>query len=92
MRTVLKSFSHKHHQGREVDFVFREGLPVKQLIQVTNASIREEVQKREITGLLRADEEFECGNLLVITWEFEGKEMIDGKTIVYKPLWKWLLE
>ncbi len=89
---LIEIFYWKDHQGREVDFVVREGLQVKQLIQVTNASSREEIQKREITGLLRAEEEFKCSNLLVITWAFEGKEMVDGKGIRYKPLWKWLLE
>jgi len=42
--------------------------------------------------LCRAEEEFNCGNLLVITWEFEGGEMVDGKKIIYEPLWKWLLK
>lgn len=89
---LIEIFYWKDHQGREVDFVIREGLPVKQLIQVTDASSREEIQKREITGLRRAEEEFKCGNLLVITWEYEGEETVDDIKIVYKPLWKWLLE
>jgi len=42
--------------------------------------------------LLRAEEEFKCSNLLVITWEYEGEEIVDGRKIVYTPLWKWLLE
>jgi len=89
---LIDIFYWKDHQEREVDFVVREGLAVKQLIQVTNASSREEIQKKEITGLRRAEEEFKCGNLLVITWEYEGEEMVDGKGIRYMPLWKWLLE
>lgn len=89
---LIEIFYWKDHQGKEVDFVIREGLPVKQLIQVTDASGREEILKREIAGLLRAEEEFKCSSLLVITWEFEGEELMDGKKIVYEPLWKWLLE
>jgi predicted AAA+ superfamily ATPase len=89
---LIEIFYWKDQQGREVDFVIRDGLPVKQLIQVTNASNREEIQKREITGLLRAEEEFKCSNLLVITWEYEGEEIADGCKIVYRPLWKWLME
>jgi len=88
---LIDIFYWKDQQEREVDFVVREGLAVKQLIQVTNASSREEIQNREITGLLRAEEEFKCSNLLVITWEYEGEEMVDGKGIKYMPLWKWLL-
>jgi predicted AAA+ superfamily ATPase len=82
----------KDHQEREVDFVLREGIEVKQLIQVRNASSREEIKKREIAGLCRAEEEFKCSNLLVITWEFEGEEIVDGKGIRYIPLWKWLID
>lgn len=96
-RTISKSplmdiFYWKDHQEREVDFVIREGLAVKQLIQVTNASSREEIKKREITGLCRAEEEFKCSNLLVITWEYEGEEIVDSKGIRYIPLWKWLID
>ncbi|CAG0992314.1 MAG: DUF4143 domain-containing protein [Candidatus Methanoperedens sp.] len=89
---LVEIFYWKDQEGHKVDFVIREGLAVKQLIQVTNVSRREEIQKREITGLVRAEEEFKCSNLFVITWEFEGEEMVDGKKIVYKPIWKWLLE
>jgi len=89
---LIEIFYWKDQQGREVDFVIRDGLAVKQLIQVTNASNREEIQKREITGLLRAEEEFKCSNLLVITWEYEGEDMVEDKKIVYRPLWKWLIE
>ncbi|MFQ6073435.1 MAG: ATP-binding protein [Methanosarcinales archaeon] len=85
-------FYWKDHQGREADFVIRNGIGVKQLIQVTYASGKDEIEKREINGLLKADEELKCSNLLVITWEYEGEEVIKGKEIVYKPLWKWLLE
>ena len=89
---LIEIFYWKDHQGRDVDFVIRDGLLVKQLIQVTDASSREEIQKREITGLCKAEEEFNCSNLLIITWEFEGVEMVDGKKIIYEPLWKWLLK
>jgi acid stress-induced BolA-like protein IbaG/YrbA len=28
----------------------------------------------------------------VITEDFEGEEKVKGKKILYRPLWKWLLE
>jgi predicted AAA+ superfamily ATPase len=89
---VIEVFYWKDYQGREVDFVVREGLDVRQLIQVTYAASRGEIEKREINGLLRAAEELKCSDLLVITWEYEGEEVIKGKRIIFKPLWKWLLE
>ncbi len=85
-------FYWKDPQGKEVDFVIRKGMDVKQLIQVTHASSKNEIEKREIKGLLKAEEELKCSNLIVITWEYEGEEVIKGKRIAYKPLWKWLLE
>ena len=71
--------------------MIKEGLKVKQLIQVTYASAREEIEKREIKSLLKASELLKCKNLLAITWDFEGEERIKNKKIIFKPLWKWLL-
>jgi hypothetical protein len=76
---------------KEVDFVVKEGLRVKQLIQVTYASGRDEIERREIKSLLKASETLKCKNLFVITWDYEGEEEIKGKKIKFLPLWKWLL-
>ena len=62
------------------------------LIQVTYAAARDEIEKREIKSLLKASQELKCKNLLVITWEYEDEEKIDGKKIKFIPLWKWLLQ
>ena len=80
-------------EGREVDFVIKEGLKVKQLIQVTYASERDEIEKREINSLLKAAEIFKSSkpDLLVITWDYEGEEKFKGRKIKFTPLWKWLL-
>lgn len=84
-------FYWKDYTGKEVDFVIKEGLKVKQLIQVTYASGRSEIEKRETVSLIKASEELRCNNLLILTWDFEGEEKIKGKKIIYTPLWKWLL-
>ena len=81
----------KDHQQREVDFVIKKGKNIEQLIQVTSASEHNQIEKREYTGLLKASEELRCKNLLMITWDYEIKETIDGKEITFIPLWKWLL-
>ena len=88
----LEIYYFKDYQGREVDFVIKEGLKVKQLIQVTYASERDEIEKREIRSLLKASELLKCKNLLVITWDYEGEEEIRGKKIKFLPLWKFLLK
>ncbi len=84
-------FYWKDYQQREVDFVIKEGLKIKQLIQVTYASDRDEIDKREIKSLLKASELLKCKNLLVITWDYEAEEEIKSKKIKFIPLWKWLL-
>lgn len=82
----------KDPQQREVDFVIKEGLRVKQLLQVCWDPTEEETKKREIGGLVKAMEEFKLNNGLVLTGDYEGEETVKKKRIVYKPLWKWLLE
>jgi len=81
----------KDYQNREVDFFVKEGLRIKQLVQVTYASSKEEIKRREIENLLIASKELECDDLLIVTWDYEDEEEVNGKTITYQPLWKWLL-
>ncbi|MFH0973984.1 MAG: ATP-binding protein, partial [Candidatus Micrarchaeota archaeon] len=82
----------KDHQQNEVDFVVKKGARVTQLVQVTRASDASEVNEREVKALLKASRQLRCGDLLVITWDYEGAEKIKGKRIAFTPLWKWLLE
>ena len=42
-------------------------------------------------SLIKASEEFDCKNLLVISWDYEAEEIIKNKKISFIPLWKWLL-
>jgi predicted AAA+ superfamily ATPase len=78
-------------EGKEVDFVVRENFSVKQLIQVTYASNRNEVEKREIEALIKASGLLKCNDLLVITWNYEDIVEISNKKIKFVPLWRWLL-
>ncbi|MCD6093725.1 MAG: hypothetical protein J7J51_02915, partial [Candidatus Omnitrophica bacterium] len=47
---------------------------------------------REIKALIKAMEEFELKQGLIITEDYEAEEEIKGKRIKFFPLWKWLLE
>jgi len=78
-------------EGKEVDFVVRENFNVKQLIQVTYASNRNEVEKREIEALIKASDLLKCNDLLIITWDYEDIVEISNKKIKFVPLWRWLL-
>ncbi len=80
-------------EGKEVDFVVKEGLRITQLIQVTYASGFDEVKKREVDALIKASETFskDKPSLLVITWDYEDEREIRGRKVKFLPLWKWLL-
>ena len=82
----------KLNNDEEVDFLIKEGLDIKQLIQVTYASSKDEIEKREIKALKKASESLECKDLLCITWDYEDEIKKDGKKIKFIPLWKWLLQ
>jgi predicted AAA+ superfamily ATPase len=81
----------KDYQQNEVDFLVKEGEKIKQLIQVTYVSDKNEIETREIKGLLKASELLNCKNLVVITWDYEDKISIENRKIIFRPLWKWLL-
>lgn len=85
-------FYWKNPQQEEVDFVVKQGLKVKQLIQVCYDIEDRDTRKREIRALLKASKELKCKNLLVITEDYEAEEKIKGKKIKFMPLWKWLLQ
>ncbi|PKP54476.1 MAG: ATPase [Candidatus Altiarchaeales archaeon HGW-Altiarchaeales-3] len=75
----------------EVDFVIKEGPEINELIQVSYDIGNIETKNREIKSLIKASGELKCTNLLVITRDYEGREEINGVTIKFKLLWKWLL-
>jgi len=81
----------RDYQGREVDFVVKEGGDVKQLIQMCYKVGDREVKKREMASIVKASREVHCNNILVVTRNHEGEEKWDGKTVKFMPLWKWLL-
>ncbi len=88
-------YYYKTKEGYEVDFVVKEGLKVKQMIQVTAINDINELDNREIRGLLHAKYELMCDELLIITFDYEDEKEFKwfGKTgkIRFVPLWKWLL-
>ena len=81
----------KDYQQNEVDFLIKENLEIKQLIQVTYASSKDEIERREIKSLLKASNLLKCKELLIITWDYEDEIKENSKVIKCIPLWKWLL-
>jgi len=81
----------KSKTGFETDFVIREGLHVKEIIQVVYDLSNEKTKGREVRGLLACANETGLKRGMVITKDFEAVETADGVRIKFVPLWKWLL-
>ncbi|MCK5176938.1 MAG: ATP-binding protein, partial [Candidatus Aenigmarchaeota archaeon] len=82
----------KDLKQKECDFVIKQGLKITEAIQVTYNIENPDTKKREINGLMAALNEFKLKSGLIITDDFEDEQTIDGKTIRFVPLWKWLIE
>ncbi len=87
----MELFYWKDHYGREVDFVVKRGKGVKELLQVTRASSRDEINERELEALAYAAKDLRCKNLLIITWDYDGEVRVSGIRVRCIPLWRWLL-
>jgi len=83
-------FTYKEPNGKEVDFAVRQAGRTRELIQVCYDLSDPKTRKREVAGLLRAAEELDCGNLMVLTWNEEGEISAQGRGIKLLPAWKWL--
>jgi len=81
----------KDYAGREIDFIIKNRDSIKQLIQVTYASEKNEITQRALESFRVGASELKCDDMLVITWDHEGTALVNDKTVVFIPLWKWLL-
>ena len=80
----------KNNAGQETDFVLREGLKTKEIIQVAY-DLHEGNTKREIFSLVECARALKAKKSSVITKNIEKKEIEGGIHIEFIPLWKWLL-
>ena len=81
-------------RDREVDFIVKDGLKIRELIQVCYNTIDIKTKERETRALIKASKELKCNNLIVITEDYEKEENIEWfgtkRMIKFIPLWKWL--
>ena len=82
----------KNREGIEADFVVREGLKIKEIIQVVYELEDEKTKQREIKGLTACAKEFESRKGTIITKDYEAVETVDEIKIEFIPLRKWLLK
>ncbi|MBI2431148.1 MAG: ATP-binding protein [Candidatus Levybacteria bacterium] len=83
-------FYWKDYFGNEVDFVVIRNKSVSELIQVTYANTIIDIPERETKALVKAAKALNLLSGKIITWIVEETKIIDGITISYIPLWKWL--
>lgn len=81
----------KNRAGFEADFVIREGLKVREIIQVACDISSEKTKERELRGLVACAREFKLREGRIITDGLEGAEKTDGIKVRFVPLWKWLV-
>jgi predicted AAA+ superfamily ATPase len=90
----LEFYFWKNQRQEEVDFVLKRGPTVFQLVQVCANVDDERTKERELRALLKASDELQCKDLLVLTENAEREERatwygLEG-TVRFAPLWKWL--
>jgi predicted AAA+ superfamily ATPase len=85
-------FYYQSKTGRETDFIVRKNTAVETALQICRTLASRETKSREISGLLAAGRELGVKELRIITWDEEKEAEYKGKKIVFKPLWKWLLQ
>ena len=80
-----------HAKKNECDFVLKEGLKITKAIQVCITIDSPTTKRREVDGLLEALREYKLKEGLILTLDKEDEIKLNGKKIVIKPVWKWLL-
>lgn len=85
-----------HKAKKECDFLVKEGVQIKQAIQVSLHLNSVQIKNREISGLLEAMETYGLEEGYIITESESGKEIIEFNGSKYLinivPIWQWLLQ
>lgn len=92
LRRGKKIYYWKNRQHEEVDFVVVNKTQVEQLIQVCYNIENIDTKNREIKSLIKAMTSFKLNKGLIITEYYDSIETVENKKIIFKSLWKWLIE
>lgn len=75
----------------EVDFVIREGLTIKTMIQVAWHIDDEKTYERELRALVTAMQEQNCQNGMILTYDDSRQIERDSLKISVMPVYQWIL-
>jgi len=92
---TISLFYWKSPQNEEVDFVVKEGLQITSVIQVCSDISNPKTLKREMRNLIKASQELNCEELILLNPKEERAETFTWQNIERQiqliPLWQWLL-
>lgn len=91
---ALKQRGHEifyHKKKHECDFLIKKKTRIKEAIQVCY-DVNEDNMEREINGLEEAMEAYDLSEGLIITGDYEDNISRNKKKIIFRPLWKWLID
>lgn len=91
-RKFAEIYYYKTANSLEVDFLTKSGPKDMALIQVADNLNNEKTRQRELNALLKAMDELKLKTSFILTEDTEEEISLQGKVIVVKPVYKWLLE
>lgn len=71
-------FSYQTKNGKEVDFILREGIKTVKLVQVCWEVADAKTEKRELAALSEAQKELGCKETVVVTMENLAENLLNG--------------
>jgi len=83
-------YYYKTANNLEVDFLIKSGKTDLKLIQVADNLDNDKTRHREINALIKAMDELKLKTALILTEDTEEKIALKGKTILVKPIYKWI--
>ena len=91
-RRYPEIYYYKTANNLEVDFLVKSGRKDIVLIHVADNLDSEKTKQRETGALTRAMDELKLKSALILTEDSEEEIKLNGKAIIVRPIYKWLLE
>ncbi len=90
-RKFQEIYYYKTTNNLEVDFLIKLGKNDLKLIQVADNLDNEKTRHRELNALIKAMDELKLKTALILTEDTEEEIALEGKVVMVKPVYKWLL-
>jgi len=91
-RKFQEIYYYKTANNLEVDFLIKSGKNDLKLIQIADNLDNKKTRQRELNALIKAMDELKLKTALILTEDTEEEIALEGKVVMVKPIYKWLLE